>query len=1110
MSVVGRGRGGDGRNGGKPGATPGARRSRVLIAAALLLALPGADDPTPDGPDGPDRRPFPDPPRQGAPWTPPETALPRFLVSATEALFAQGVADPRGCEYREVEMVSTPGLWDARQPIPARAFVLPAVEGDDRRFAVGWNGLLARVRQVGPEADLAADVRAWGEALREGRRAAATDRFNRPGAHFWRSGPRPADRAAAGDASAPAPVSVSPMQVCLLLRLGRADLAESLFAAATPWTPDGPRPDLTDYGVSYLTLANEWASELYVRGVDAHGRGEDGAALDAFRRLAAFRDQAEATAAALGFPRRPALGLPPGAASPTYFPELMQLDALRADQERRAQEPPRGPIPGRDADPAARVAALILNLDQIARHQNSSPGAASPGGSPLVRSLIAMGDPAVEPLLRALVDDNRLTRSISYGRGMDQYRRVSPTIEAILPALDGLMKTPVPGITPEMRYQPEAGAVADTDARRALAAAYRTFWEANRAVPVAERYYRTLADDTAADRWLGAAGGLAAPGRDAAGRLRSNRPGQPPWPALGEPLRAGRDPSITALMTRRTEELARRATSAHDLQRACEMAATLAEWDTPAALPVLRTMMDRVRAQLAGTNSRSHQALVRTLAQFTLVRARAGDRAALDEYAAWIRTIPPDFLDDARLEAFEPLWTEPDHPAIAEATRALFADPDSPWRPLTRLGPNRGPVGRGALETTPLIRVPAFREAVLAELGDETEAGTIERRADQPEMLAYEIEGGQSGSFGAAAMTDLDALPVGEPRPLRVCDWLAWRLAGLDGTPRFELSWPEPRRDEAITALAAFLDLYGDRYEAAGPQEQASAFESNTRLAFPTLDRPATAADVEAGRAIFSLEGAGGEVRVVPLPEVPLRAAWATLEDSPRVYQTVPPTGVEPEVRHDFDRSGRVWQAEEVRVGDRWERFFGFVGASTVGRAPAEEVEFSDTPYFAGPTGERFGVRVALLGPPPFESLEAGWPLDTPLVLAVHLKNRRGLDQDVPTEFVRPADDGQPALRSGITLRLWRTDIDPLGRVVAGAPREPKELAPTREARFTPGDATRTLGPAEEFEAFRLDLRDWFDLARPGQYRLAISFGDESGLGPDNAGEFHFRLGDVE
>src|SRR5437879_796540 len=53
---------------------------------------------------------IPDPPRQREPWTPPETTLPKFLVRASATLFEQGLADPRGCDYRAIE-IGVGSVW---------------------------------------------------------------------------------------------------------------------------------------------------------------------------------------------------------------------------------------------------------------------------------------------------------------------------------------------------------------------------------------------------------------------------------------------------------------------------------------------------------------------------------------------------------------------------------------------------------------------------------------------------------------------------------------------------------------------------------------------------------------------------------------------------------------------------------------------------------------------------------------------------------------------------------------------------------------------------------------------------------------------------------------
>ena len=44
------------------------------------------------------------PPQQTAAWTAPQTKLPKVFVSATAALFRQGLADPRGCRYCAIEV----------------------------------------------------------------------------------------------------------------------------------------------------------------------------------------------------------------------------------------------------------------------------------------------------------------------------------------------------------------------------------------------------------------------------------------------------------------------------------------------------------------------------------------------------------------------------------------------------------------------------------------------------------------------------------------------------------------------------------------------------------------------------------------------------------------------------------------------------------------------------------------------------------------------------------------------------------------------------------------------------------------------------------------------
>ena len=232
---------------------------------------------------------IPVPPEQGKPWAAPATKLPKFLVAATQLLFEQGTADPRGCEYREVEVGDS-------GPIATHGFVLPAKPGEAKRFAVGWDGVVYPATSVGEAADLEADMRGLADAMNK---AAEQPGFRRMDGEIGLAfGSKPKPR---GPASVENPSAV---KVCMLLRFGRADLAETLFGAGTSWVPT-PGRDLTDYHVSYQALANEWVNRLYVRAVDAHGRGDDEVALDAARRVCVREGGRDRAGEAVGAPPGP-------------------------------------------------------------------------------------------------------------------------------------------------------------------------------------------------------------------------------------------------------------------------------------------------------------------------------------------------------------------------------------------------------------------------------------------------------------------------------------------------------------------------------------------------------------------------------------------------------------------------------------------------------------------------------------------------------------------------------------------------------------------------------------------------------------------------------------
>jgi len=1073
-----------------------AGRVPLVIAWLLVILVAAGAEPYRPAPKF-EGKAIPDPPHQREPWEPPGTKLPRFLAAATAALFDQGMADPRGCEYRDVEVGDGAVL-------KTHGFVLPGPPGEANRFAIGWDGVVYPAIAVGEAADLGADIRSLAAALKAGRERAEAEGNARGGGApgftgLTRGWFRPAGAKLIGPASVE---TASALKVCLLLRLGRADLAESLFAAATPWAPAAPRRDLTNYGISEETLARDWANRVYHRAVDAHGRGDDAVALDAARRVAAFTKAAGARLEGLGFPRPDRHGM--GSEAVPYFPDLGQLRDLLADQERRAAEPPRGPVPGPDAPAAERVAALIRDLDQVTGSGIIMNGIAWPTGSETEGALVREGDASVEPLLAALESDGRLTRTVSYPgsrHGTDD-RSISYTFQPAHSALTGILKTRV---IPGSDGSPWRN---DAAARRREAAAIRAYWEKVRGVPELERYYRTLAaDDATPAQWLDAAEALAQPS-DVRGRGGSyaipHRVGGKVPPPRGEPLRAKDDPGVTALIARRVDSIdpgsSRQVPSqgsgdVFKVRDADRMAVFLARWDPKGAVPTLSARVARCAAIVRASEGQAsrHDGLEADIARLTLLRLRGDDPRALDDYAAWVRTFTPSGFGSFPVETFEPMWRHPDHAAVAAAAVALFDDPKSPWVPLSRPRERGwGGDGKAGLITSPLLGVDPFRKLVLAGLDDRRETGSVV--VDAAGKVAVRLDEGTTMFPNRPAGDPLGPAP-GTAMPLRLADLYCWTLQGLSGAPRCELTWPEARRDEAIAASAGFLRQYGPRFryvQAAGPPDEPyppPARHPQAVLAFDRLDRPATPDDARAGRAVFSLGTA--EARTWPLPAYPMRARWTSLEvpnDDPDLMMNPPGKGRR-SAQYEMLQGGLVWQAEEALQGGRWRRYYGFVARHALARVPAEEVEFPEE-WGAGWVELAAGIDARVV--PPGGQADAtrvvtrAVPPGGPLPFEVWLRNRRGVETTAPADWA--GRDGGPSLREGVAVRLFR---EPEGPALArGEPRAWEEIT-ARLVRRLPADGpARALAPAEAFRAIRLDLRDLFAADRPGRYRLEVAAAD--------------------
>lgn|GEM_PF-6090206 len=192
--------------------------------------------------------PFPRPPKQTEKWDVSNSKLPHNAISAIKTLFQQGLGDPRGCEYREIE-IRVGNCWNGGgDVVETHGWVFPADDETAKRFGLAWNGLVYPLISVGELADVAKDAKA-------GLKAAPANNSRLSGA--------PAEQTAVSH------LSVLPLKAAMLLRLGETDLAEQQWAAARKLQLNSSEDD------PYLVLARDWTWYLFDRASCTHMRADD-------------------------------------------------------------------------------------------------------------------------------------------------------------------------------------------------------------------------------------------------------------------------------------------------------------------------------------------------------------------------------------------------------------------------------------------------------------------------------------------------------------------------------------------------------------------------------------------------------------------------------------------------------------------------------------------------------------------------------------------------------------------------------------------------------------------------------------------------------------------
>ncbi len=689
-------------------------------------------------------------------------------MKVTTLLFDAGLADPRGGQYREIELNAPTANSDDHVQTHGWVF--------HDQYAVCWNGSVYRVFTVGPMVDLDRDVRMvagaqpWSGLIRVW--------TERPPARvsFW--------------FQMEGPGTLAPVSIALLLRLGRPHLARLLWQAPESNDVFGAPGRRDEDSLQLLGTALEaWFGTAYWRLIEARSREDDQEAVDIAESLTLWEKRVLESWKPIGESnQRQASGIS----------GLTPVPLFLADSQRRLREPARAKInprslaengghSGRDSSAlvkkpqAERIADLIERLEDVRGYKITIPGQLVYSFDPICELLTKEGKAAVEPLLDAYEHDERLTRTVDYGQPSSLERTPVPVSVVAKSILSDILHIPqfIKGTTP---------------------AELRAWWGRREGNDQLLRSFEQLADDRATpEQWLESADVITLRSDvHRSGAMTSVEPGacspdKPAPAAFGESLRAHQNLSVNELLVRRVSLLA----LSGPPEAACRMAFLAYRWEAKASLPALHIV-----ANLEACRSDSLVAMA---------RMSLGEPHAAAEWATGLRKriSSPAFLT----AELAPIWMFPDDAAMEQTADWLFKQPNAPLAPGVEFHEIN----------SPLLTVRSYRLAVQAALNDSSVAATARRSADGLLWLDIRTRGWGSNEPG----TDPRQAPPGEVRPVRVKDMVAWELSGLKGAPAFQPDWPVPEKDASIADLVVFLRRHENELRAfpAKPEDTACSDE---------------------------------------------------------------------------------------------------------------------------------------------------------------------------------------------------------------------------------------------------------------------------------------------
>jgi hypothetical protein len=658
-------------------------------------------------------------------------ALPPEFQPASEFLFAHGMTDPKGGELRWVKIWMPRSSWPGEEKYPAATtgWVMPS--NGKTLHAIWHDGLSYTVQEVGPlvtsdELKRSATERVFGT----GAFKSASIAQGLLGVNF----------------------------ITLLVRTGYSEEARMLWGT-NRHADDPTREMYTDF----LGALSSRAHQAFQEGNFALSKWDSDIFL---REKPAFQAAFKAEYDRKGFtdPMR------------DEFAPFVGIDSLNKVAADRAANP--RPILDLEANrklpKEQQVANIVAAFDGARDFRPGDWGGLNIDSHPYVEELIKLGEPAIEPLIRACEEDHRMTQAIEYQGRTTYGGAILPAWKLAAAALNRLLLHPD---FPRVETQVET------------ARQYREYWKEVGHLNQGDRLIGILESDPTPNRSL-----------SAAGALTKSREG---WATLTREQQS----KVMALLNEKAKTYL--SDSVNGAPRSWQYAYLMAQYggrvDEKAALPTLRLFCETTSQNMKLVKEKGQSGQAGTwLGAATTYRLRAGDKSAVGDYLKGIRGVDLDRDSMRSLEwVFQPVILTPQVPELQSLGRRAFAKGSS-WDLRGRIS--------GLYISWPASRallVPSFYDMVIEELGNPQVVFTGAFMGESVTFEYFRVGSTHpdTANFPIDEQDGTRMQPVKGQIEIAVRDVYAFNLAmrKMKGAPDFCIYWPKERRDAAAKAWVTYL-----------------------------------------------------------------------------------------------------------------------------------------------------------------------------------------------------------------------------------------------------------------------------------------------------------------